>query len=184
MPFQKASRKDDDYTPQELLTAAAVEYKKLEAANQTAIERMYGALSSPFKVSNKPCEVPRSAVLRCFEKMMGTVSNSSGGGGDGRTATSEDVANLTATAAVNGSNSGTDSSSSNDGSAPISSMSEFPPVHHCYEVVREYETCVLGKSLAQHNSLLAAFESRRLHEAEVSGEEATAARVAAPASGV
>ncbi|ESL09400.1 hypothetical protein TRSC58_02877 [Trypanosoma rangeli SC58] len=158
--------KEDNYTPQERLTAAALEYKKLEAQNQSSIERMYGALSSPFKVAGKPCEVPRAAVLRCFEEILGKP-------GDGDDEGSVNPAEATAHSSgnSNGKNNGA------DGVASFPPTSRFPPVHRCYDVVLQYESCVLDKALAQHHSLLVDFEARQQGEMQLAKEaEAGAVR--------
>ncbi|EAN84748.1 hypothetical protein C3747_62g197 [Trypanosoma cruzi] len=157
MTSKKAAKEKDEYTPQERLTAAALEYKKLEGHNQSSIERMYGALSSPFRVSNKPCEVPRAAVLRCFEEILGKTNSGENGSTD----------NLTETTVVGRSISGGNNA---DGRVLLSSDSRFPSVHRCYDAVLQYESCVVEKTLAQHHSLLAEFEARQLQEVESTNE--------------
>ncbi|KAH9597403.1 hypothetical protein LSM04_003869 [Trypanosoma melophagium] len=149
MPTKKTTEESDDYTPQELLTAATLEYKKLEATNQSSMERMYGALSSPFKIAERPCEAQRTAVLHCFEKIRGTTGNSVQGNENGP----GNVAEMTVGSNINS-------------NVPITT-SEFPPVHNCYDSVLLYESCVLEKSLAQHHSLVASFEARHVKNEKV-----------------
>ncbi|ORC84655.1 uncharacterized protein TM35_000421130 [Trypanosoma theileri] len=156
MPFKKTTEENDDYTPSERLTAATLEYKKLEATNQSSMERMYGALSSTFKISDRPCEVQRAAVIQCFEKILGTTGNSVEGKDKGP------GGNLTEM---------TVDSSSNSNNAPMTTTSEFPPVHKCYDSVLLYESCVLEKSLAQHHSLVASFEARHREKANLVGKD-------------
>lgn len=70
---------DGEYTPQQHLVAAVTEFKKLEASNQTHFERMYTRLASPFKVSTKPCEADRAAVLQCYKRVLrGTADTGEG----------------------------------------------------------------------------------------------------------
>ncbi|KAG8343040.1 hypothetical protein ERJ75_000757900 [Trypanosoma vivax] len=151
-----------DYTPQELLTAIVMEHKKLEAANQSNMDRMYGALTSPFKPGDKPCEVLRVDTVRCFEEMIGktrvggTLIQS---GGSDKT-----VSSMNRQIGYSGG-----SASREDGIFPI--RRDFPPVHHCYDSVLRYETCVLEKTLSQHNSMLASFEVRRLRGLALSSEK-------------
>ncbi|RNF05175.1 hypothetical protein TraAM80_04747 [Trypanosoma rangeli] len=162
--------KEDNYTPEERLTAAALEYKKLEAQNQSSIERMYGALSSPFKVSSKPCEVSRAAVLRCFEEILGKK-------GDGNDEGSVNPTEATAYSSSNGNGNGNAKDNGAGGVASFPPTSRFPPVHRCYDVVLQYESCVLDKALAQHHSLLVDFEARQQGEMQLAKEaEASALR--------
>ncbi|RNF15191.1 uncharacterized protein Tco025E_05640 [Trypanosoma conorhini] len=155
----KRDVEEDDYTPQERLTAAALEYKKLEAHNQSSIEHMYSALSSPFKVANKPCEVPRAAVLRCFEGILGNAGNG----------TDEDTVRP---AEVTAQSSGDGKHNAAEGAASVPPTPRFPSVHRCYDVVLQYESCVLEKTLARHHSLLVDFEARQGQEMKLAEEAA------------
>ncbi|CBH10961.1 hypothetical protein, conserved [Trypanosoma brucei gambiense DAL972] len=147
MAFGNASKGTDDYTPEEHLTAAVMEYKKLEAANQNSVEHMYNVLSSPFKIGSKPCEAIRGDALRCLSEIIGNFTAKSTSGTDGSTVMAS--------------------------SASIVSQ-ELPPIHRCYESVLHYESCVLERTLSRHNSMVATFEARRLREADSAREAAAA----------
>lgn len=120
-----------DYTEEQHLIAAVGEYKKLEDANQKSMEMMYGSLQSPFKISGKPCEMQRVAVVKCYERVRDASAaakdaNSAAGGGS-----SSDIAN-----------------------------DMFPPLQACYGLTKEYDKCVQVDALAHHTALAAAFDAR------------------------
>lgn len=129
-----AAEEESDYTPEQHLVAAVAEFKKLESANQSYMERMYTTLSSPFKISAKPCESYRLEVLRCYEKLFDRKVDE---GARGEPASPP---------------------------SPPPTMDSIwrLPLHHCHAAAKEYEQCVESRTLAEHLALASSFEARRI----------------------
>ncbi|CAD2214589.1 hypothetical protein AGDE_01624 [Angomonas deanei] len=65
----------DDYTPEQHLVAGISEYNKLEGANQSQVQAMYNTLTSPFKITQKPCEAMAEEVVQCYQREIKGENN-------------------------------------------------------------------------------------------------------------
>lgn len=148
-----------DYTPEQHLVAAVGEFKKLEGNNQSYIERMYKTLSSPFKISTKPCEANRLEVLRCYEEIFRATKPD---GGEASSAAH---------------------SSSGDAPSPAVTLDGLwqMPLHNCHAAAKLYEQCVEKRTLAEHLALASSFESKRIAAQARAVEEMNASRRAGAA---
>lgn len=50
----------------EILSAAVIEYRKLEAAAKQSFDGMAQTLTPPFKVASRRCEDERSNIIKCY----------------------------------------------------------------------------------------------------------------------
>lgn len=149
---KQSEEEEADYTPEQHLVASVTEFKKLEEGNQSYLERMYKTLSSPFKVSAKPCEADRLAVLRCYEDLFGgggSKHENNSNSGDGRNETG-----------------GGGSSSSSGVSGPAAAVGANDmwklPLHSCHAPAMRYEQCVESVTLGEHLALASSFEAKRV----------------------
>lgn len=137
-------------TAEQHLIAAVTQFKKLETENQSEMEKLFSALSSPFKISNKACEAQRAQVLQCFQAMISSV----------RTTSSDNDSNARSDAHVSSSECGSSSSVAPDKSAiPALTHAEALrlPIHKCYEAAVNYQRCVDKSVLAEHAALSSRF---------------------------
>ncbi|CAJ1012011.1 hypothetical protein Q4I28_007324 [Leishmania naiffi] len=133
----------DEYDDEQRLVAAVSEFKKVEASSQTMVDQLHQRLESPFKVTTKPCEASRAAVLQCYQQLQSSSA-----------VTTSNAASSTSPAPPPS----TRSDSKSTGTAPDEAWFSIP-YQRCYEAALAYRQCV-EDTLAKHLALVAAFEQR------------------------
>lgn len=140
----------DGYTAEQHLVAAIKELRRQETANQTYLERMLIAMSSPFKITTKPCDAERTATLKCYERLLQPSEGRSSGSAPLAVSAGEqqDMWKL--------------------------------PLYQCYEPALVYQRCVEHDTLSQHLALVALFEERSKREKVVFEASEAAASAGGP----
>lgn len=75
-----APAQGDEYDDEQHLVAAVSEFKKVDASAQNMVDLLYQRLASPFRITSKPCESNRTAVLQCYQQLQSSSGDSTASG--------------------------------------------------------------------------------------------------------